>query len=95
MGHWARIIRHKIFVKGNNKWQVLADFVIEFSPWTVSPEQGCLASAHKGVESSGAKSFGIKLAPEGHEVIKEPPQSAEATITGEVTEDPEVNIESP
>ena len=37
------------------KGQVLADFVVEFSPRDVSPKQGSLASAHKKEKSSGTK----------------------------------------
>ena len=67
----------------------------EFSPRTVSPEQGCLAFSHRGPESSRAKSVRIKSALGNHKVVKEPPQSVEATINGEIIEVPSVNVEPP
>ena len=61
----------------------------------MSSEQGCLASAHRKEKSLTWKSVEIKSSFEGPEVIKEPHQDAEVTITGEITEVPEFDIESP
>ena len=52
----------------------------------MSPEQGCLASAQKKVKSSVRTSTEIKLALEGPEVIKEPPQVVEETMVGDRTQ---------
>ena len=73
----------------------MADFVAEFSPLTMSPEQDCIVSAQWEEESSEAKSVEIKSVLEGHEVIKEIPQNAEVTIAREITGVLEVNIEPP
>ena len=43
----------------------------------------------------GAKTVGIKSTPGDHEIIREPPQNAEATIIGEITKVPKVNVEPP
>ena len=95
MSRWAHTIRHKILVKATIKWQVLVNFVDEFSPRTVSPEKGFLASAHKKVESSKATLVKIESSLEDHEIIKEPPQSAQVTIAWEITGVSKVNIEPP
>ena len=81
----------KFLPRATIKGQVLTNFVVEFLPRTMSPEQGCLASAHKGEESLGAKSVGIQSAQGDHEAIKEPPRNAETTITEEITQVLEVN----
>ncbi|GFY99310.1 uridine kinase-like 4 [Actinidia rufa] len=55
-------------------------------------EQGCLASAHKGEESSEAKSAEFQLVPEDHEAIRESPQNAKTTVTGGIFKVPEAQI---
>ncbi|GFZ19130.1 hypothetical protein Acr_27g0008690 [Actinidia rufa] len=69
--------------------EVLADFIAEFSPRAVSPEQGCLVSAHRGEESFGAESSETQYKSGGPEVSQEPPQIFESTAAGETTEGPE------
>ncbi|GFZ19863.1 hypothetical protein Acr_28g0005680 [Actinidia rufa] len=56
------------------KGQVLADFVAEFSPQTMSPKLGYLASPHREEESSAGTSIVAEVTTEGPEVLKEPPQ---------------------
>ena len=85
----------KILSRVAIKGQVLVDFVVEFSPRTVSLEQGCLVSTHGKEESSEPKSVEIESAPKDYEVIKEPPQNAEVTIVGKITGVPKVNSEPP
>ncbi|GFY81234.1 DNAJ homologue 2 [Actinidia rufa] len=75
------------------KEQVLTNFVAEFSPRTMSSEQGCLASGHREEENSVERSIETKSTLDGLEVIKEPPQVVEGTIVGKITEGPEVDIE--
>ena len=90
----------KFLPRATIKRQVFDDFVAEFSPRDVSPEQGSLASTHKREESSGAKSAVTQPTKkqstrENHEAIKEPSTIAEAANTEEITEVPEVIIEPP
>ena len=67
----------------------------EFSPQIVSPDQGYLASTHKGEDSSKAKSVEFQLVSGDHKVVKNPPQNAKTTIAGEIIEVLEVVVEPP
>ena len=53
------------------KGQVLTNFMTNFSPRAMSPNQESLASAPKADERLGGKSIGIQSAQDDHEVIKE------------------------
>ena len=64
----------------------MANFVTKFSPQILSPELG---------PSSGTKLVIIQSTPKDHNVIKEPPRSAKATIVEKITEVPEVSREQP
>ncbi|GFS36134.1 hypothetical protein Acr_00g0044290 [Actinidia rufa] len=52
------------------KGQVLADFVVEFSPQAMSLEEGCLASTHRREESPKVVSFESRLELGGLEVTE-------------------------
>ena len=90
MGHQVRTVRHQIFIEGNNKRTSLGQFSGGVLTQAVSPEQGCLASAHKEQESSEAGSSESQSVPEGLEVI----QKAETTAIDEMTGVPKV-VEPP
>ena len=77
------------------KRQVLVDFVAVFSPRTVTPELGCLASAHSKEMSSARTLASIEPAPEDPEVCKEPSQGAEESMTENINEDLELRKEPP
>ena len=63
----------------------------------MSPEQGCLVSAHEERESSEAGSSKNQLIPRGPKITREPPQNIETTTDGEmsgileVTEPPQID----
>ena len=56
----------------------------------MSPKQGCFVSAHKGEESSETDSSIIQSILGDKEVIQEPPQNVETTVTGEISKVPKV-----
>ena len=75
----------KFFPRTSIKGQVLANFVAEFSPRVVSPEQSCLASTYRREESP--KIVSSKSWPElgSPEVVREPPQVTKTIVVGEAT----------
>ena len=82
------------------KGQVLANFVAEFSPRVVSPEQDNLASAHRKEESLGSKLVETqqnetRLAHKRNEPIKKSPTALGAVNTKEITKVPKVIVEPP
>ena len=74
----------KILLRTTIKGQVLANFVAEFSPRAVSPEQGCLVFAPGERESSEARSSKNQTILGGLEVTEEPPQNTETTSVYEI-----------
>ncbi|GFS42559.1 hypothetical protein Acr_00g0080540 [Actinidia rufa] len=59
----------------SNMVVVLIDFVVEFSPRAMSPEQGCLASAHRKEESPKVVPSESRPELRGPEVVRELPKS--------------------